>query len=112
MSSAERQRALAVTTKGRAPQLRNVPTLEEEGLKVVDIVTFNGIVAPRKTPAAIIARLNTALNQSLHEPEVVKQLGEISATAKPGRSADFESFLNGESSTWGALIKELDIKAD
>jgi tripartite-type tricarboxylate transporter receptor subunit TctC len=66
--------ALAVTSARRQEQLPDVPTLEEQGLKGVDINIWSGFVAPHGTPPDRIARLGDALQKALANPDVRKQL--------------------------------------
>jgi tripartite-type tricarboxylate transporter receptor subunit TctC len=65
--------ALAISSSGRLPQLPDLPTVAETGLKGYDVTGWNAIFAPRGTPPAIIARLNQAVNQALRDPKVSEQ---------------------------------------
>jgi tripartite-type tricarboxylate transporter receptor subunit TctC len=62
--------ALAVANKTRTPLLPDVPTLAESGVPDAEANTFFGLVAPAGTPASIIRRINSAMNEGLQTPEV------------------------------------------
>jgi tripartite-type tricarboxylate transporter receptor subunit TctC len=79
--------ALAVTTKNRSSLLPNVPTLAESGLAGYDDSTFNAIVAPAGTPAAVVEKLHDAIVKVLSPPALQKQLAaqgiEVKTSATP-----------------------------
>jgi tripartite-type tricarboxylate transporter receptor subunit TctC len=66
-------RALAVTSVQRSPLMPDVPTLQEAGLKDFQFTQWQAVLAPAKTPPAIVARLNAALNEVLRSKEVVEK---------------------------------------
>jgi tripartite-type tricarboxylate transporter receptor subunit TctC len=71
---AGRERALAVTTAERAPELPNVPTMAEAGYPDVAATFWNGVFAPAGTPSAVVAKLEKALNEAIHDPGVAAKL--------------------------------------
>jgi len=105
-------RALAVTTSQPVPDLPNVPTLEEAGLKGFEVITASGLLAPAKTPAAVVETLNAALNRALADPEVNKRLANLGASPKPGTSRQFESFLLQEDEKASRLAEQGLLKAE
>ena len=68
MGSSGSQEALAVTTLKRSSLLKDVPTIDESGVKGFDLGTWFGVFAPGGTPQPIVERLNTALNKALDVP--------------------------------------------
>jgi tripartite-type tricarboxylate transporter receptor subunit TctC len=76
--------ALAVTSTRRQEQLPNIPTLEEQGVKGIDMNIWSGFVAPRGTPPDRIAKLGDALQKALANPEVRKQLAVHGIEVTPG----------------------------
>jgi tripartite-type tricarboxylate transporter receptor subunit TctC len=66
-------RALAVTSVRRSPLMPDVPTLQEAGLKDFQFSQWQAVLAPAKTPPAIVARLNAALNEVLRSKEVAEK---------------------------------------
>jgi tripartite-type tricarboxylate transporter receptor subunit TctC len=94
---------LAVTSKTRVPELPNVPTLQELGLKNFEVLTFAGLMAPAKTPPEVVKTLNAALNRALTDAEVRKQLRAAGADPRPVGVAEFEQFIKNEQETILAL---------
>ncbi|RCW70410.1 tripartite tricarboxylate transporter substrate binding protein [Pseudorhodoferax soli] len=98
-------RAVAVTSAQRLPMLPDVPTLAESGFPGLDVQSWFGLAAPAGTPAPVIARLNTALNQALEAPEVKKRLQDLAATPAPGTPAQMRAFAEAEITRWQAVVK-------
>jgi len=105
-------RALAVANDKRLPQLPDVPTLDELGLKNMSMSNWFGLVAPAKTPPAIIAKLNAAANQALKDPDIVKAIQEPGNIIGGGTPEQFQSFVNSETARWSKVVKEKHITAD
>jgi tripartite-type tricarboxylate transporter receptor subunit TctC len=104
-------RAIAVTSEARNPRLPNVPTLSETIPDFVS-VSFTGLVAPAGVSAAIVAKLNAAVNDSLKSPEVMATLAKLSVDIKPGTPAEFGAFLAKEREKWQAVAKAAHIQID
>ena len=81
-------RALAVTTAIRAVALPDVPTLGEF-LPGYEASSWNGIVAPKNTPAVVIDKLNTEINAGLADPKLKARLHDLGSPIFPGTPADF-----------------------
>jgi tripartite-type tricarboxylate transporter receptor subunit TctC len=102
-------RALAVTTAVRSPVLPDVPTVGEF-VRGYEASGWNGLLAPKDTPADIIARLNAVINAGLRDPRVKTRLASLGATTLPGSSADFGKLIAGETDKWGRVIRTAGIK--
>jgi tripartite-type tricarboxylate transporter receptor subunit TctC len=103
-----RVRAIAVTSPQPLAVLPGVPTTASSGLGAVDVGVWHGIWAPRGTPAPVIDRLATALNDALRDPEVVKKLTELSAV--PAAPADVKpeslrALVQSEMGRWAPIIR-------
>ena len=98
--------ALAVTTPQRAPDLPDVPTLAESGLKGFDVSTATGFLAPANTSPQIIDKLNKALNQALKNKDVESRLLGLGSQPTPMTSAQFRDFLMSEDAKAEALVKQ------
>lgn len=109
-SDAGRARILAVATKQRLPQLPNVPTFEELGVKGFESITWNAISAPPKTPRAIVAKLNEAIEDVLASPEAKVHFAKINAQPASGSPAQATAFIEKETKTWGGVIKQAGIQ--
>ena len=105
-------KALAVTSPQRVPVLPDVPTMEESGIKGIDVVAWGGLVAPAGTPVPVIRKLNAALNKALADPAVVKANAALSIEAMPSTPEAFTSLIRSEVPRWGATVKRAGIKAD
>jgi tripartite-type tricarboxylate transporter receptor subunit TctC len=106
-----RARAIAVTGEKRAAALPDVPTIAESGVKGYAAVNWYGLLAPAKTPPAIIARLNKDLVAALHSPDVVQQLKDRGIDASPTSPEEFRNFIHAEEKKWVDVIKRSGIKA-
>ena len=98
-------KALAVTSAQRAPSLPKVPTLAESVLAGFSLTSWSGIVAPAKTPADVIARLNNAVNQSLQSPLLRKKMAEGDTDPQGGTPAEFDAFIKSEQVLWGEAVR-------
>jgi len=105
-------RALAVTSPQRLAQLPDVPTLQESGFKDFSTETFTGILAPKGTPAAIVARLSDALQKILLEKDVQKKFENLGAEARGSTPEHFKQFLTKEDDRWTPVIKQSNITAE
>ena len=104
-------RILAVATRQRIPNLPDIPTLEEVGVKDFESGTWNAITAPPKTPAAIVAKLNKAINEVLLEPDVQAHFAKVNLHAASGSPAEAAAFIKEETKKWGEVIKEAHVPA-
>jgi tripartite-type tricarboxylate transporter receptor subunit TctC len=107
-----KMRALAVASDKRIPAIADVPTFAELGIKNMEISNWLGIVAPKGTPPAIVAKLNAAINQALKEPDLAQRITSQGNQIGGGTPQDFAKFIDSESARWTALIKERNIHAD
>ena len=97
-------RALAVTTAIRSEVLPDVATVGEF-LPGYEVSSWQGIGAPRKTPAEIIEKLNREINVALADPKIKAKLADLGNTVIPGSPADFGNFIATETDKWAKVIK-------
>jgi len=107
-----RIRALAVTGKQRHPQLKDVPTLEEAGLKGFDAQQWYGVVGPANMPAAIVNTLNDAMATVLAQPDFKDKLSAEAVELMPMKPAEFGAYMKKDIARWTALAKARDIHLD
>ncbi|QOT79096.1 tripartite tricarboxylate transporter substrate binding protein [Cupriavidus basilensis] len=105
-------RAIAVASDQRTPLLPDVPTSREQGLPGFTASVWWGLVAPAKTPPAVVHELNTAANAALADPDVRKQLAQLGVTILPGTPEAFGQFVRGEATAWNGVIRKAGITAD
>jgi tripartite-type tricarboxylate transporter receptor subunit TctC len=97
-------KALAVTGKERFPAVANVPTVMESGVVPnYDVTTWYGFFAPRGTPPAVIAKLNTTLNAIIAEPTVRDRLTTAGVVVKGSTPEAFGQFMADEYKRWSAV---------
>jgi len=97
-------KALAVGTTNRSPELPDVPTMQQAGVAGYRASLWLGLAAPAKTPEAVIKRLNEALNASLDDPEVVKQLAANGAEAAKMSPDEFRKLIADELEVYGKIV--------
>jgi tripartite-type tricarboxylate transporter receptor subunit TctC len=96
---------MAVARPERWPALPDVPTFAESGFPDLIIDAWTGVVAPRGTPAPIVARLNEAINKATETPDNKAALERFSALPKTSTPAEFEAFLKSELPKWAEMVK-------
>ena len=103
-------RPIAVTSTNRLALLPDVPTMAELGISGFESYNWQGIIVPAGTPKAIISKLNTALNEVLLDPEVVKQISDAASQPGGGSPEDFGRFIASETTKWAKVIKSANIQ--
>ncbi len=103
---------LAVGSARRMPAVPDVPTVAELGYANFESSQWFGLLAPAKTPPAVIARLNKEALKALASPAVQKRLEEDSSTASGMGPKEFASFIASEQKRWGALVRNAKLTAD
>ena len=105
-------RALAVTGKTRSTDFPHLPTMSESGYPDYVLTFWTGIVAPAGTPAAIVTRLNAAVNESLKSPALIEGLARFNVDPTITSPQEFAAFIAGEADKWGGIVRATGIKAD
>ena len=108
-------RAGAVVAIGAAGERRDailpdVPTLAEQGYPNTDASNWYGLLAPAKTPVAVVAKINAAVNAALDDPPTREKLVQAGATPIGGSPASFAKFMTAEYEKWGRVVAERGIK--
>ncbi len=103
---------LAVAGPARLPGLPNVPTFAEMGFPGVETVFFWAIVAPAGTPPDVVARLNSALGQTLRDPAVRAEFGKQSMETSPGTSEEIARFMAVEIPRWRQVVQKAGLKQE
>jgi tripartite-type tricarboxylate transporter receptor subunit TctC len=104
-------RPLAVTTTTRSEALPDVPALGEM-LPGFESSAWNGIAAPKNTPAEIVDKLNKEINAALADPKIKARFAGLSGMVIGGTSADFEKLIADETEKWGRVIRTANIKPE
>jgi tripartite-type tricarboxylate transporter receptor subunit TctC len=106
-----RLRPLAVTTATRLEVLPDIPTVGEF-VPGYEASGWQGIGAPRNTPADIVDRLNREVSAGLVDPKMKSRLADLGGTVLAGSPAAFEKFIADETEKWAKVIRAANIKAD
>jgi tripartite-type tricarboxylate transporter receptor subunit TctC len=112
---AGRIKALAVTAGSRLKVAPDVPTVDEAGLPGFHVENWHGFFAPRGTPAAVVARLNAAVKETLADPVVRARLADLGQEIFPPEQQMPEALaamLRAGIEKWGPIIKAAGIKAE
>jgi len=106
-------KALGVTSAQRAPQLPNVPTLQEQGLANFDMPTWQGVFAPAGLPAPILNAYYEALQEIVRQPGTIEKMARLGSQPVAGMEpAKFGTFLDTDRRQWAATIKSANIKPE
>ena len=107
-----RLRALAVSTAKRAAAASDVPTVAEAGVPGYEYSSWIGLLAPAKTPQAIIARLNAEAVTAIHTP-AIKAILAVEASEPVGNSpAEFDAIMKSEVARWMKVVQAAGIKGE
>ena len=109
---ADKLRAIAITSKKRSPLLPNIPSFAEVGYPKVEVLNWQGLIAPKGTPKAIIDKLNAAANEALKDPQLRELMLSQGNEIGGGTPADFATLIKSESAKWSAVVKTANIKPE
>jgi tripartite-type tricarboxylate transporter receptor subunit TctC len=101
---------IGVASDKRDPLLPDVPTFAEQGYPNTDASSWYGLLAPAKTPPAVIAKLNKAVHDALADPVVHDKLVKSGAVPASTTPEQFRELLKSEIARWGKIIREKGIK--
>ena len=105
-------RGIAVTSLKRTAMAPEFPTLNESGLPGFEVLTWFGILAPARTPADIVNKLNGDILQIVAQPAVRDQLLKMGFEIVPNTPQEYSAFLREEHARWGKIIRDLNLKAE
>ena len=108
-------RAIAVSSDKRVPQLPDVPTFKESGVKGLEnftFATFTGLFGPAKMPPDVVAKINEAMVKVLKDPAVVQRFADLTAEAYPTTPQETAAMFDAEDKMVVPLIKKLKIKPE
>ena len=107
-----RVRALGVTSANRSPALPDVPTLAEAGLSGYEAVLWQAINAPAGTPAAIVTKVNAAINVLLAEPDTIAAMNRVGVEVQAGTPQQLADRVAADLKKWHDVIASAGIKAE
>jgi tripartite-type tricarboxylate transporter receptor subunit TctC len=109
---ANKLKAIAITSKTRSPLFPDVPTFVEAGFPKVVVLNWQGLVAPKGTPKAIIHQLNAVANEALKDPQLRSLMLAQGNEIGGGTPADFIELIKAESVKWSAVVKAAHMKPE
>jgi tripartite-type tricarboxylate transporter receptor subunit TctC len=105
-------KALAAISRRRSDIFPDVPTLAEQGFADAVADQWAGVLAPARTPADIVAKLNAGINAAMNDPETRAKLAQTGVTPAPDSPEEFRQYLMDEYARWGRVIREKGIKVE
>jgi len=105
-------RGLAVSSLKRMEAISDLPTLAETILPGVEFGAWSGVMAPAKTPQAIVAKLNAELNKVLQDPELRAKIIATGAEVRGSSVEEYAAFLKSELGRWGQAVKAAGLKPE
>ncbi len=107
-------RGLGVSTRERTKLAPQLPTIAESGLPGYEIIGWNGLIAPAKTPAVVVNKINAEVNRQLKASELVQRLGQSSYDPAGDKNSpeQFTDFVRAEIAKFAKLVKETGTKVD
>jgi tripartite-type tricarboxylate transporter receptor subunit TctC len=105
-------RLLAVSSAQRPESLKDLPTLVEAGVKNVESLAWNGFFAPAGTPETVLNRINTDVNELLHDAAIKAALDAQGLTPVGGSVNDFRRTVEADMKRWGPIITRIGVKLD
>jgi tripartite-type tricarboxylate transporter receptor subunit TctC len=105
-------RALANAGAQRPAVLANLPTVAEQGLPGFDANSWEGLVAPVGTPAAVQAKLIAEVRKVLQSPDIVARIAALGSQPGTAFGKDFGTFMQAETAKWAAVIRKSGARAD
>ncbi len=105
-------RALAVTSLRRSPAAPDVPTIAESGFPRFEYTSWNGLLAPARTPAAIVGKLHLETVKALALPDLRAKFADLGVEGFGSSPDEFAAVIKSEIPKWAKVIKESGIKPD
>jgi tripartite-type tricarboxylate transporter receptor subunit TctC len=105
-------RPLAVGTASRTPALPDVPTVAESGYANFETSQWYGVLAPAKTPPAVVQKIADAIKRACAQPDVIQRFQHDGSIAKANSPEEFAAFIESEARRWAVVVKSAGIKAE
>jgi tripartite-type tricarboxylate transporter receptor subunit TctC len=105
-------KVLAALSAKRVATMPDVPTIAESGFPGFEANVWHAFIAPKGTPAAVVARLNADIHKALADPEVKERLAALGAEVSPSTPEELATLVRSEHERYGRLIRDANIKAN
>ncbi len=107
-----RLRALAITSKARSPLVPDIPTMAEQGFAEVEVLNWQGIVAPRGLPPELIRQLNAVGNRALQDPDLREKILSQGNEVGGGTPEQFAALIKAEAPRWAKVVRDAKIEPE
>jgi len=107
-----RLRALAITSKTRSPLVPDIPTMAEQGFAEVEVLNWQGIVAPRGLPPELIRQLNAVGNKALQDPDLREKILSPGNEVGGGTPEQFAALIKAEAPRWAKVVRDAKIEPE
>ena len=107
-----RLRALAITSKTRSPLLPDLPTMAEQGFSAIEVLNWQGLIAPKGISPELVKTLNAALNKALQDPEVKDKILSQGNEMGGGTPEVFAALIKTEAPRWGKVVRDAKIEPE
>jgi len=107
-----RLRALAITSKTRSPLLPDLPTMAEQGFSAIEVLNWQGLIAPKGISPEMVRTLNAALNKALQDPEVKDKILSQGNEMGGGTPEVFAALIKTEAPRWGKVVRDAKIEPE
>jgi tripartite-type tricarboxylate transporter receptor subunit TctC len=107
-----RLRALAITSKTRSPLLPDLPTMAEQGFSAIEVLNWQGLIAPKGISPELVRTLNAALNKALQDPEVKDKILSQGNEMGGGTPEVFAALIKTEAPRWGKVVRDAKIEPE
>ena len=105
-------RVLAVMSASRTAMLPDVPTIAQSGYPGFEASVWYGVIAPAKTPQAVVDKLHDAIQKALAAADVQKRISDVGGEVTPGSAAQFQALIHDERVRYEKLVREAHIRID
>jgi tripartite-type tricarboxylate transporter receptor subunit TctC len=103
-------RLLAVSSKERAPQLPDIPTVAESGFPGFNVLTWNGLMAPAGTPKDIVDKIAAEIGHSVKDPQFAARLDQYGVDPLGNTPAEFRAMVAADTQLWAETVQSLGLK--
>jgi tripartite-type tricarboxylate transporter receptor subunit TctC len=103
-------RLLAVSSKERAPQLLDIPTVAESGFPGFNVLTWNGLMAPAGTPKDVVDKIATEIGHSVKDPQFAARLDQYGVDPLGNTPAEFRAMVAADTALWAETVQSLGLK--
>jgi tripartite-type tricarboxylate transporter receptor subunit TctC len=105
-------KGVAVSGTKRLDALKDLPSFKELNLPAVDSGTWQGVMTTAGTPAPMVARLNAEFKKIMAMPEIDKKISDLGGDVQIGSPEDFATWMKANVKSWGAVVREANIKLE